>query len=202
MSVRAAVLVIDLQVDYISGGDLVEGQISPLLQAFPELPNNVESLLSSARASDIPVVHVREVDNAKDSQWLSWWNTLHPPQGDNHVGAGVRATAEPWAAERGDEQVFIKHTYDAFNSGEVSQRLIKHLREELGVTRLYFAGALTKACVMFSANSAFTAGFEVVILEDCCGDRSREHHDSVLSVYDGYHIQVKKSSDIFPLRQV
>ena len=93
--------------------------------------------------------------------------------------------------------MFIKHTYDAFNSGAVSERLVKHLREELGVTRLLFAGALTKACVMFSANTAFTLGFEVVILEDCCGDRSREHHESVLSVYDGYHIKVAQSKEVF-----
>ena len=102
----AAVLVIDLQQDYISGGDLVEGQTSPLLQAFPELPKNVETMLASARAAGIPVVHVREVDAVEDSVWLQWWNKLHSPtNGENHVGAGVRATAEPWAAEQGDEQV-------------------------------------------------------------------------------------------------
>ena len=45
------------------------------------------------------------------------------------------------------------------HSGEMSERLVRHLRN-LGAKRLYFAGALTKACVMFSANSAFTLGFE------------------------------------------
>ena len=33
------------QVDYISGGDMIGGQTSPLLQAFPELPTNVAALL-------------------------------------------------------------------------------------------------------------------------------------------------------------
>ena len=41
----------------------------------------------------------------------------------------------------------------------MSERLLDHLRK-LGARRLYFAGALTKACVMFSANSAFNLGFE------------------------------------------
>ena len=45
------------------------------------------------------------------------------------------------------------------SSGEMSERLLDHLRK-LGARRLYFAGALTKACVMFSANSAFNLGFE------------------------------------------
>ena len=41
----------------------------------------------------------------------------------------------------------------------MSKRLVEHL-QSVGAKRLYFAGALTKACVMFSANSAFTLGFE------------------------------------------
>lgn len=53
-----------------------------------------------------------------------------------------------------------------------------------------------QACVLFSANSAFTLGFEVYIMSDCCADRSREHHDAVLGVYDGYHIRVVDSSNI------
>ena len=35
------------QVDYISGGDMIGGQTSPLLQAFPELPQNVTALLGN-----------------------------------------------------------------------------------------------------------------------------------------------------------
>lgn len=46
---RAALMLIDLQKDYISGGDLVAGQASPLLEEFPELPGNVERLLARAR---------------------------------------------------------------------------------------------------------------------------------------------------------
>ena len=65
-----------------------------------------------------------------------------------------------------------------------------------GVERLYFSGALTKACVMFTCNSAFTLGFEVCVVGDCCGDRSREHHDAVLKTYDGYHLRVVDSSSL------
>jgi len=72
-----------------------------------------------------------------------------------------------------------------------------HLRS-LDIERLYMCGALTKACVMFTANSAFTLGFEVCVVGDCCADRSREHHDAVLSTYDGYHIAVVQSADVFP----
>ena len=170
----------------------MQGQTSPLLQAFPELPGNVTSLLAKARESGTPVIHIREMDCTTKSKWLPWWDELHPPGG---VGVGRLCAPEPWAADKPGEHVFVKHAYDAFQSGTVSEELLLHLRDQ-GIHRLYFAGALTKACVMFSANSAFTLGFEVCIVGDCCADRSRAHHDAVLKVYDGYHIRVLRLAEL------
>lgn len=48
---------------------------------------------------------------------------------------------------------------------------------------------------MFSANSAFNLGFEVLVVGDCCADRTREHHDMALHLYDGYHIKVVQADD-------
>ena len=185
-----ALILIDLQVDYISGGDLVDGQTSALAAAFPELPANVAGVLGAARAQGARVIHVRQRDDPARSKWLPWWDTLHP----GGVGAGSLAAPEPWAAEADGERVFVKHTYDAFNSGEASAELISHLRNA-GVRRLYLCGVLTKACVMFSANSAFTEGFEVCVLADCCADRCREHHEVALRLYGGYHVRVVNARD-------
>jgi nicotinamidase-related amidase len=184
-------MVIDLQVEYVSGGDLLNGQSSGILDAFPELPANVASLLAKSRAANLPIVHIRGRDHPESSKWLPWWNKLHTVG----AGAGTTCLAEPWACEIPGEPVFIKHAYDAFASDEVTVELLGHLRK-LGIKTIYMAGCLTKACVMFTANSAFTLGFEVYILSDCCADRSREHHDAVLQMYDGYHIKVVTRHDI------
>ena len=37
---------------------------------------------------------------------------------------------------------------------------------------------------------------QVFVVEDCCADRSREHHDGVLRIYDGYHIKVVRLADL------
>ena len=50
------------------------------------------------------MVHIRERDTLRDSKWLPWWDRLHPPGG---VGFGATCTPEPWAAEEGDEMVFV-----------------------------------------------------------------------------------------------
>jgi nicotinamidase-related amidase len=71
---RSALMLIDLQVDYISGGDLIEGQDTTLLDTFPELPINVTKILSLAREQeDVEVIHVREKDQDADSStWIPW----------------------------------------------------------------------------------------------------------------------------------
>jgi len=129
---RSALLLIDLQTDYISGGDLVAGQPSHLLEAFPELPSNVASLLAGARNIGMPICHIRQRDTTRQSKWLPWWESLHPPGG---VGFGSECIAEPWAAEQKGEPVFVKHCYDAFMSGDISDRLIQYLKN-LRVKRL------------------------------------------------------------------
>ena len=192
---KDAIILIDLQVDYISGGDLLAGQISPLLEAFPELPENVEQLLKHARENKIDIIHVRERDCPVKSKWLPSWDKIHPSLGATSCGLGVEAHPEPWAQEVDGEPVFVKHTYDAFQSGDASKALLNYL-EERDIKRLFFCGVLTKACVMFSANSAFNLGYEVYVVSDCCADRTREHHDMALGLYDGYHIQVIGSGQL------
>ena len=194
-NMKAAVVLIDFQVDYISGGDLIEGQVSTLLQNFPELPRNVSELLNRARDQSICVIHIRERDCEVKSTWLPWWDKLHPRDDSESCGLGKEALPEPWARDVDGEEVFIKHTYDAFQSGDVSREIEDYLRNN-NIQRLYFAGVLTRACVMFTANSAFNLGFEVFVISDCCADRTREHHDMALQLYDGYHIKAVSLDEI------
>ena len=195
---KSALLLIDLQQDYISKGDLLQGQTSPILSIFPDLPRNVETLLYDCRAkkntvNEISIIHIRSSDSTDSniSKWVPWWNRLHGVG----AGQGKANPAEPWAQEVNGEPVFIKHTYDVFMSDEVSTALLEHLHA-LGIQRLFMCGCLTKACVGFSANSAFTLGFEVFVVADCCADRNKEHHDAYLSMYDGYHIRVIRREDV------
>ena len=184
-------MLIDLQEDYVSGGDLLRNQVSPMLEAFPDLPVNVAELLKDCREAKLPIVHIRGRDSAQNSKWLPWWNKIH----GEGSGAGKAGPAEPWAAELPGEPVFIKHTYDAFLSDDVSVALIEYLKSN-NITRLFLCGCLTKACVGFTANTAFTLGYEVYLIADCCGDRSKEDHDHYCSMYDGYHLKVVNRSDV------
>ncbi|MBU2709629.1 isochorismatase family cysteine hydrolase [Zooshikella harenae] len=188
---NSAVVIIDVQSDYISDTTtLLDQQQASLFEQFPEFSEKVNLLLFNARKNKIPVIHVREKDNCQKSVWLPWWNMLHPP-GNIALGEG---TPEPYAKELNNEKVFIKWTYDLFHSvGDEFEAYLKHNN----IKRLFMCGVLTKACVMFSANSAFCKGYEVYILEDCCADRNKAHHDAILNIYDGYHLKVISSNNLW-----
>jgi nicotinamidase-related amidase len=197
--VPTALVVVDLQEEFVLG-------ISSMLSDFPHLPQRVAGLLQWARGElphsltnpQIPtfedgrhplqILHIRELDCRHKSTWAKWWMKLN-------VGKTALATntkAVNFAQEAANEPVLLKHTYDAFSPG-------CGIHEQLqiwGVKRLIICGCLTKACVMFTANSAFIQGYEVYVLEDCCADRSRDHHNSVLRVYNGYHIKVISSHEL------
>ncbi|WP_163831654.1 isochorismatase family cysteine hydrolase [Spartinivicinus ruber] len=185
---NSAVVIIDVQTDYISNTTtLLEQQKTSLLDQFPEFPDKICLLLKNARNNKVPIIHIREKDNSQKSTWISWWNKLHPP-GNVALGEG---SPEPYAKELNNEKVFIKWTYDLFHS--IGDEFEAYLKDN-NIKRLYMCGVLTKACVMFSASSAFCKGYEVYVLEDCCADRDRAHHDAVLNIYDGYHIKVINSN--------
>ena len=64
-----ALLSVDLQKCYYQ---------PPITQLFPDLETNVSEVLGYCRAKSILVVHVRQEDVRGVSEWLPWWQELHP----------------------------------------------------------------------------------------------------------------------------
>ena len=184
---HSAIVCIDFQKEYLYTTS--EKFPNSIDVQFPQLSNNVKNLLSRARDRNMFIIHANEKDDKEKSKWMPWWYTLHPLGfGDGH------GDIAPFAKPLPNEVLFTKHTFDLFASvgDEFDIYAQKHQ-----INRLYFCGVLTKACVMFSANSAFLRGYEVYVLEDCCGDRSVTEHKAVLNLYDQYHIKVINSNNLF-----
>jgi nicotinamidase-related amidase len=164
---RFVLVLIDLQRDFWP---------APLAAQFPDLPANLVRLLARCRAEGIDVVHVRSSFRADSTDWM--------------VAARLRGSAPclegtpgaeplPFAREAPGEAVFVKKTYDAFQSGE----LAAHLRAG-GKRFLLTAGIMTSVCVLFSTASAAQQGFLAAVVEDCCAARP-EAHEQVLRRYAG-----------------
>ncbi|KAK3347190.1 hypothetical protein B0T25DRAFT_521440 [Lasiosphaeria hispida] len=69
--------------------------------------------------------------------------------------------------------IFTKTHYSAFASGQ--QQLVQLLRSRF-VTEMYICGALTNVSIHATAVDAGRHGYDMTIVEDCCGFRSELRH--------------------------
>ncbi|KAL2130046.1 hypothetical protein VTI74DRAFT_6957 [Chaetomium olivicolor] len=77
----------------------------------------------------------------------------------------------------GRDILFTKTHYSAFATGQ--QQLVQLLRTRF-VTQLYVCGALTNISIYATALDAGRHGYDMTIVEDCCGFRSPKRHINAL----------------------
>src|SRR5947209_8298946 len=102
---QLALLLIDVQRDFWA----------PLRSEprFSSFPANVRTLLATARANRLPVVHTHALFNADGSDWMLFYR----PHGRGSIPciAGTEgACVEEFAAPQDGEPVIRKQTFDAF----------------------------------------------------------------------------------------
>lgn len=84
---------------------------------------------------------------------------------------GVELLPQLAAAKGSRDYAMTKTYYSAFQSGQLLQLLRRHF-----ATELYICGALSNVSVYATALAASSYGFDITIVEDCCGYRSEARH--------------------------
>jgi nicotinamidase-related amidase len=167
---QLALLLVDIQRDF--WGPLAA---APHASSFPA---NVRTLLDTARANQLAVVHTQAVFQADGTDWMLFYR----PQGRGRIpciaGSGG-ADIEEFAAPHDGEPVIRKQTFDGF----VRTDLERVLRAR-NIQAVMVAGLVTSVCVLFTAMSAYTRRLVPLVVRDACAD-SPEHHDAALRLYDG-----------------
>lgn len=138
----AALVLIDLQLDYFPGG------AHPLVGPEAAVAN-AAAVLERFRASGQPVIHVFEV-------WDDPEATFFRP---GTPGVEIH----PAVAPREGEHVVQKSNANAF----LDTRLEADLRA-LGANEVVVAGMMTCVCVDSSVRAAADLGFEVTVIGDAC----------------------------------
>jgi alpha-ketoglutaric semialdehyde dehydrogenase len=156
---RPALLLVDLQNDYLDG--------SPLEPPSASVVAGAAELLSGFRELGLPVVHV--------------W-TLIAPDGRNRMPHWIRADRwlcvqgtpgarpPPAVAPRDGETVLAKPFFSAFGCRE-----LEPLLRRLGIDTVVVAGVHTHGCVRASAVDAYQAGFEVWVAGNAVGSYDPLH---------------------------
>ncbi len=138
----AAVVLIDAQMEYVSG-------CLPLVGVEPAL-DAIAALLAAARAAGRPVVHVRHEGRA---------GGLFDTESEAFGFA-------PQAAPDGEEAVIGKVVPNAFADGELDAQVRRS-----GVKSLIVAGFMTHMCVSSTVRAALDLGYGCTVLGPACATR-------------------------------
>ncbi len=147
MKLKAAVIVIDMINDFVSG-------VFKNSRAAKIIPN-IEALLSQARRLKAPVIYATDAHlPGIDPEFEVW---------------GRHAESGSWGAEivdelkprKGDFRVY-KRKYSAFQGTDLDQLL-----RELKVDTVILTGVVTDICIQHTAADAFFRGYRIIVPKDC-----------------------------------
>lgn len=172
---RAALLVIDMQRDFVEEGAIME---VPMARArIPEM----KRILDRCRADGVPVFFTRHV--LSDRFDISPLETTYIPRLKNAgmregtQGAEVIAELAPQARET----VIVKHRYDAFYNTPLDTAL-RNIRGPGGVDTVIIIGTVTNICCESTARSAFMRDYKVVFISDANGGLDEASHAATLDI--------------------
>jgi nicotinamidase/pyrazinamidase len=153
---RDAVLIVDVQADFLPGGNLG-------VQRGDEVVPMLNRYLAAARPKGVPVFASRDWHPRDHCSFLAQGG----PWPEHCVAGSPGAEFAPGLALPRDAVVISKATakdsdaYSAFQGTDLAPRL-----RELGVKRLLVGGLATDYCVLNTVLDARKAGFEVLLLVD------------------------------------
>jgi nicotinamidase-related amidase len=139
---KRAVIVIDLQNEYLSTGKLP-------LSGLEAAVANAAAVMADARASGVPVFHIRHESTSKDAP-------IFVPGTD---AVDIQQAVAP----AGDEPVIIKNHVNAFRETNLKQEL-----DTKGIEELVIIGAMSHMCVDACVRAAADMGYTVTVLHDAC----------------------------------
>jgi maleamate amidohydrolase len=177
---RPALLAIDLYECVYQGGAV------PVLEAMKTNPSScgihawnaiepTKRLFAASRAAGLPIVYstsdVRP--HAQPSKITATKRKRNPPDPAMYQ---IRPEFKPEA----NDVIITKQRASAF----YGTPLMAHLTQ-LGVQTVIVCGESTSGCVRASAVDAYSNGFHVVLVEECCFDRSPLSH--AVNLFDMHH---------------
>ncbi|KAB5539271.1 hypothetical protein GE09DRAFT_1138145 [Coniochaeta sp. 2T2.1] len=139
--------------------------------------------------------HEEAVMEADGEAFLSYPPASEKPRCVQKDSKGAELGPEVQAAvDSGRDITFTKTHYSAFAVG--AQQLVQMLRGRF-VTEIYLCGALTNISIYATALDAGRHGYDITLVDDCCGYRSdMRHSNAVHRLVSLTGCEVTTSSDV------
>ncbi|HVR04169.1 MAG TPA: isochorismatase family cysteine hydrolase [Polyangia bacterium] len=186
---RTAVLVIDMQRDFLEPGGFGEtlgNDVSLLAKAIAP----IGALLEGARRRGLLIVHTREGHrpDLSDLPVNKRWRSRRA--GTNGVGIGddgpcgkILVRGEPgWEIIDELKPLPGEIVIDKPGKGSFCATDLELILRTRGIVNLVLTGITTDVCVHTTMREANDRGFECTLLADCCGATDKGNHDAALNM--------------------
>ena len=178
---HTALLIIDLQIDFVNGS-------LPVVGAAQVLPR-AKQVLATARQAGLPIIHTQEVHRQEKVDFGRELDGAEPVHClENWPGTGFH----PELAPLDGEFIVTKRRYSGFFATDL-EILLKGLQIET----LILMGALTNVCVHYTALDAHQRDYYFHVLEDCCMGSDWEAHEAALKAMAYLQRRSRITSDEF-----
>ncbi|GAA4134921.1 cysteine hydrolase family protein [Aminobacter aganoensis] len=154
---KRAVIVVDLQKDYLSSGRFA-------LDGIEQAVSNAAKVAAAARAAGVKVINVRHEN----------------PVGAPFFEAGAEGSEIiPEMTPLPDETVVTKHHPNSFRD-----TALKSVLDADGITELVIVGAMSHMCIDATSRAAVDLGFGVTVVSDACATRNLEFGGKTVAASD------------------
>jgi nicotinamidase-related amidase len=181
---HTALLLIDMQADFVEGGGAFD-RMGVDISMYPPVRPRLAGLLAAAREHGVLVVHVQNTalpGRLSDSPAQIRFN-LRMHQGARDGGPPLRYTVPgtpghafiPELAPEPGELVVAKYRSSAFWGTNLELLLRSN-----GIRTVVVGGCTTEGCVESTARDAMFSDHYVIIAEDCVASDDRAQHDASL----------------------
>ena len=176
MTAKAALLLLDLQNEMVDPKGKIGAHGMAQAVADGHVLENASRALRLARGAGIAVVHVRLGFRADYADAFSVAPRIATLKKNGAAVLGEWGTEFPAAiAPLASELVVTKQCVNPFFNTP-----LLHWLSQTGVRRLYIGGVATHMAVEHAVRAADDAGFEPIVLRDCCAAPSAELHAHAL----------------------
>lgn len=183
---RAALLVWDL-----------EYGIAPNAFNFKEIAANLKMLTEAARAAGVQVFYSVQT-NYDLAREAGPWVRVRMKRANVSDPAQVKEKDDPHASEivaelkpGPNDILFQKRRPDAFVGTDFDLML-----RSRGIKAIVVGGVATEGGVEGTARSGRNLGYDMVVLRDGSGSRSRELHELALRLMEGAHFDVAAAAEV------
>lgn len=201
---KKALIIVDVQNDFIPGGSLAVPDGDKVIQTINSLVNKFDVIVATkdwhpstqkffTENNGLKVLSNVKIDNVSDVVWPA-----HCVQ--NTTGAELHKdlviNKEYYVIEKGQDDLL--HPYSGFDTDPLNSELLKVL-ELNDVEEVFIVGLALDYCVFATAKDAVKLGYETTIIVDATkpiGKIGKVMKDIVWWSYDGTNIYLKESENI------